>query len=124
VFVAKADFELTDGMRGMTVARVLRFFSFRLGGVTYPCALVHWFTTFGDTPDPDNGMWIVEPEYDNGYRSVSVIHVDSIVRAAHLLPIFDSSPVERSFHYTRTLDIFCAFYVNKYADHHTYEIAF
>src|SRR5882757_6441175 len=102
----------------MVVARVLRFFSFRFEGITYPCALVHWFTTFGDTPDPDNGMWIVEPEFDEtGYRSVSVIHIDSIVRAAHLLPIFDSSPVERSFHYTTTIDTFRAFYVNKYADH-------
>jgi len=125
VLIAKPNFELEDGMRGMSIARVLRFFSFYFEGVTYPCALIHWFATYGDTPDPDNGMWIVEPEYDgNGYRSVSVIHVDTIIRAAHLLPIFDSSPIERSVHYTKTLDAFRAFYVNKYADYHAYEIAF
>jgi hypothetical protein len=46
------------------------------------------------------------------------------VRAAHLLPVFDNSPVERSLHYTKTIDTFCAFYVNKYVDHHAFEIAF
>jgi len=45
---------------------------------------------FSDRPDPDTGMWIVEPEYDeNNFQSISVIHIDTILCAAHLLPIFD-----------------------------------
>ena len=127
VYVEKGGCDTDDGMRSLLIARVLLFFSFEFNGITYPCALVHWFTTFGDAPDPDTGMWIVEPEYDENtdLRSVSVIHLDSIVRAAHLLPIFDGvAPVDRTWLYTMTLDLFRGFYVNKYIDHHAFELAY
>jgi len=54
-------------------------------------------------------MWIVEPEYDKNtdLRSVSVIHVGSIVHAVHILPIFDGdAPVDHTWLYTMTLDLF------------------
>ena len=128
IYVANTlgDSEDTCGMQGLLVARVLLFFSFQADTILYPCALVHWYKTFGDGPDPDTGMWIVEPEYDeNNFRSISVIHIDTILRAAHLLPIFDGDTlIDRSWHFTRTLDIFRAFYVNKYIDHHAFETAF
>jgi len=53
--------------------------------------------------------------------NVSVIHVDSIFRAAHLLPIFDTNPLPRTLNYTLTLDSFRGFYVNNYIDYHAYE---
>ena len=77
-------------------------------------------------PDPDNGMWIVKPEFDdNKYRVMSVVHVDSIVHAAHLLPVFGGNvavPMEVNFN--NTLDIFGAFYLNKYIDYHAFETVF
>jgi hypothetical protein len=103
----------------------MAFMSFTASGITYPCALVTWFSAIGDEPCPDVGMWMVEPDLDvNGEREMSIIHLDTILRAAHLFPVHGDDPVPRHFKHTRSLDLFAAFYVNKYADHHSHEIAF
>ena len=111
-----------EGMLGLDVACVRLFFSFTYEGLKYPCALVRWFSRKGDSPDNITGMWIVEPSDDDG-ETVAVIHLDTIVRAAHLLPVFGSERVSRSLSFTDTLDKFSSFYVNKYVDHHAFEIA-
>jgi hypothetical protein len=113
-------------MRGFDIARVHLLFSFEALGETFSCALVHHFCKSFDDPDPDNGMWIVEPDLDNNnYRIMSVIHIDSVVRAAHLLPVFrGDAPVPREVNFSNTLDIFAAFYVNKYIDYHAFETVF
>jgi hypothetical protein len=115
------------GMRGLLIARVYLFFRFSFAGVEYPCALVHWYTTVSTEPDSSTGLWVVEPEYARGrpYRNMGVIHLDSIIRGAHLLPRFPSNTqVYREINYTQTLDVYQSFYVNKYIDHHAFEIAF
>ena len=113
-------------MRGLDVARVHLFFSFEVGDDLFSCALVHEHRKSSNDPDPDNGMWIVEPEYDSRtYRVMSVVHVDSIVRAAHLLPVFrGDAAVPREVNFSNTLDIYEAFYVNKYIDYHAFETLF
>ncbi|KAH9919576.1 hypothetical protein B0H21DRAFT_702115 [Amylocystis lapponica] len=122
VFVANND---ADGFRGMHVAHVRLFFSFSFQNENMPCALVEWFLPVGDGPDDDTGMWIVEPDFDfNGRRSAGVIHLDAIVRAAHLIGVYGESHLPPKFKHTDSLDAFAAFYVNKYADHHAHEIAF
>ncbi|KAI0702724.1 hypothetical protein C8Q76DRAFT_771687 [Earliella scabrosa] len=120
------DDETLPGFRGLAVVRVLLFFSFKYAnGITYPCALVSWFVTSGNAPCEETGMWIVEPQVDpHGRRVVSVIHLDCMLRAAHLLPVPDDDPISTRLRHTDTLDAFEAFYVNKYADHHAHEIAF
>ncbi|KAI0740221.1 hypothetical protein C8Q76DRAFT_765248 [Earliella scabrosa] len=120
------DDENLPGFRGLAVVRVLLFFSFKYAnGVTYPCALVSWFVTSGNAPCPETGMWIVELQVDpHGRRMVSVINLDCMLRAAHLLPVPDDDPIPTRLKHTDTLDAFEAFYVNKYADHHAHEIAF
>lgn len=114
------------GMRGLDVARVRLFFSFSLEGVQYPCALVHWFSRVGDSPDDKTGMWVVKPVADepDGESRATILHLDTIVRGAHLLPVFGHRHVSRTSSSTDTLDRFTSFYVNKYADHHSFEIAF
>jgi len=114
------------GMRGLLVARVYLFFRFSYSGIDYPCALVHWFSTHGDEPHPDTNLWIVEPEFARqGRRHMSIIHIDSIVRGAHLLPRFPSdAPVYLEVNYMNVLDLYTSFYVNKFIDHHAFEIAF
>lgn len=113
------------GLRGLYVARVRLFFSFTHKNKCYPCALVEWFLTVGDQPDDLTGLWIVEPDIDDvGRRVTSVIHLDSIVRAAHLLPVFGKGFLPVDFDFSYSLDAFRLFYVNKYADHHANEIAF
>jgi len=115
-----------EGMRGLDVARVRLFFSFSYEGVQYPCALVCWFSREGDSPDNTTGMWIVEPDTsdDDGETLTSIIHLDTILRAAHLLPVFGSEHVSWTLSFTDTLDTFSSFYINKYVDHHAFEIAF
>ncbi|KAF9790878.1 hypothetical protein BJ322DRAFT_998750, partial [Thelephora terrestris] len=114
------------GARGFEVARVHLFFSFALEEEVFECALVHEFCKSFDDPDPNNCMWVFEPDYDrDGFRLMSVIHIDSIVRAAHLLPVFkDDTPIPREINFTHTLDAFKAFYLNKYIDYHSFETLF
>ncbi|KAG1750512.1 uncharacterized protein EDB91DRAFT_1235038 [Suillus paluster] len=104
------------GMRGMIIGRVKLFFSFAFKGVTYPCALIDRFSRMGRGPDLITGMWKVKPE--------SVEHVDTILRSAHLIPVFGSGPLPDGFHFAHSLDVFNSYYVNKYADHHAHEIVF
>ncbi|KAJ6576363.1 hypothetical protein B0H10DRAFT_2345165 [Mycena sp. CBHHK59/15] len=113
------------GFRGLIAARVLLFMSFKYRGVTYPCALVTWFSAIGDEPCPDVGMWMVQPNVDNrGRRVMDIIHVDTILRGAHLIGIYSENFLPRHFKYSESLDRFKAFYINKYTDHHAHEIAF
>ncbi|KAJ7254999.1 hypothetical protein B0H12DRAFT_1016654 [Mycena haematopus] len=113
------------GFRGLLAARVLLFMSFKHLGITYPCALVTWFSAIGDEPCRDVGMWMVEPDVDGrGRRMLDIIHVDTILRGAHLIGIYGDKFLPRHFKYSDSLDQFKAFYINKYADHHANEIAF
>ncbi|KAG1847045.1 hypothetical protein F4604DRAFT_1884073 [Suillus subluteus] len=93
------------------------FFSFKHDGVYYPCAFVHWFKW-------NTGMWVVEPEtLEDGTRFASVIHLDCIFRAAHLMPVFGYEFVPTYLSYMQTLNAFRTYYVNKYIDHQAFEIA-
>ncbi|KAG1814299.1 uncharacterized protein BJ212DRAFT_1447590 [Suillus subaureus] len=117
-----------DGIHGMEVVHVLCFFSFHYGCdlETFPCALVHWFKLVSDEPNPGNGMWMVKPSFldlELNTQELSIIHVDTIVCAAHLLPIFGEEFVPEKATFHETLDTYCGFYVNKFADHHSFEIA-
>jgi hypothetical protein len=120
-------FVITDpnahGMQGMDIAQVLTFFSFRLRGVYYPCAVVRWFNRVGNTPDDNTGMWMVEPSSVDHHAHFAVIHVDTIFRSAHLIPVYGTDMLPLTIKSHHVLDIFTLFYVNKYADHHAFEIA-
>ena len=114
-----------EGFHGLLVARVRLFMSVVHNKVTYPCALVSWFSTIGDLPCPDTGMWKVAPDFDlTGGRAMSVIHLDTVLRSAHLMGVAGSNfiPLDLKFH--NSLDAFKEFYVNKYIDHHSHEIVF
>lgn len=114
-----------EGMRGLDVARVRAFFSFKLRGIDYPCALVHWFSRVGDEPDKNTGMWVVEPDFNfAGSPSAAIIHLDSILRAAHLMGICGKDFLPRNLTFSDSLDAFHSYYVNKFIDHHAFEIAF
>ena len=103
------------------------FFSFKYDNIHYPCALVHWFLTNGDTPDDETGMWVVQPDYLAHWKCfLEVIHLDTILRSAHLIGVLgaDFLPSYPKIDSTMSLDSFKSFYVNKYADHHAHEIVF
>jgi hypothetical protein len=122
VFVNTAS---EDGINGMEIGRVLCFFSFQHSRETFPCALIHWFELIANEPNPDTGMWMVRPSLHAKSRSreLSIVHVDTIVRACHLLPIFDADFAPENITLHNVLDLWPRFYVNKFVDHHAFAIA-
>ena len=64
---------------------------------------------------------MVEP--DEGDEGMDVIHLNSVLRAAHLIGAAGERPIPK-IRFTDSLDAFHSFYINKYADHHAHEIAF
>ncbi|KAH9957162.1 hypothetical protein BJV74DRAFT_789958, partial [Russula compacta] len=113
-----------EAMRGLDVVHIQVLFSFEFHGKWYPCALVHWFSRIGDDPDEDTGMWIVWPELDDDQPIISVIHLDCIVCAAHLIGVYGSLPIPKDLSFHKSLEVFLSFYVNKFIDHHAFSIAF
>lgn len=116
--------EEKSGMRGMSVVRVKLFYSFKYDGVEYPCAFVEWFKRVGRARDSAVGMWKVKPDIEHRERVSSVLHLDTFLRGAHLLPTFGSSFLPLDFDSTHALDAFQAYYVNQYADHNSHELVF
>ena len=114
------------GMRGLHVARVFLFFRFTLDDVSYPCAIIQWYEFTDDVPDEDTGLWVVKPGYLNDEQYIRVIHIESIIRAAHLIPVFGDKmvPEAHELNSGETLDNYMLFYVNKYVDYHAHELAF
>jgi hypothetical protein len=112
-----------SGIRGLDVVHLLALFSFFWLDEYYPCALVRWFTHVADEPDNITGMWVVRPD-DNadGSPAVEVIHLDTVLRAAHLLPVFGDGFVPIELSAEQSLDKFPSFYINKYIDHHAFEL--
>ena len=115
------------GFRGMDVTRALSFFSFSFLDQLYPCAVVHWFDHVSDVPDEAIGMWVVKPSVTAARQpKIAVIHVESIFRSVHLIPVYTvAAPfLSQGIRPNDSYNQFCLFYVNKYADHHAFATAF
>ncbi|TFK72995.1 hypothetical protein BDN72DRAFT_894243 [Pluteus cervinus] len=113
------------GFRKLHVAQVIFFFSFTLNEINYPCALVEWFVPEGDAPSPSTGLWVVSRETsERGKRVRSVIHLNTILRAAHLIGVAGETFIPNDFKADESLGRFKKFYVNKYADYQAHEVAF
>ncbi|KAG0701117.1 hypothetical protein DFH29DRAFT_1052229 [Suillus ampliporus] len=94
----------------LEIARVRVFFSFNYAGTAYPCAVVRWFDVTGDSPDPEMGMWM----YHTCGHHLSCCSPIPIY-GHHFVPLIITLHV--------SYDAFWAYYVNKYVDHHAFEIA-
>ena len=123
VFIGK-DSEV-EGFAGLYVARVKLFISFTVqDGVDYRCALVEWFSTYRDSPCEETGLWRVVPDRDaRGRHVASLIHIDTILRGAHLIGVAGHQMLPKTLTHDQSLDVFRCFYVNKYVDYHAHEIA-
>lgn len=114
------------GMNGMVIGRICLFFSFTSDLTRYPCALVEWYVPT-DGIDEDTGMWVVTPEFEHGIsgrRTLAIIHLDCIARAAHLIPVFGSLLVHEELYFSNSLDVYQSYFVNNNADHHCYEFLY
>ena len=114
-----------DPLHGLDVCRTFLFFSFVHKNKLYSCALIQWYSLISDKPDEDTGMWMVEPDiHSDGSRHLAVVHIDTIYRAAHLMPAYCTAQfIDRSLGMHDSLDYFSLFYINKFADHNAFEIA-
>ena len=114
----------TCGILGLEVACAHLFFSFTLDGITYPCTLVHWFSRPTDIPNDLTGMYTVEPDrLPNGQPATAVVHLDTVFRVAHLIPVFSNQlALSKHQRHEQMLDQFSEFYVNKYIDYHAFEV--
>lgn len=82
-------------------------------------AYVEWFSPLPARPDPKHGMYRVSRPAEKSRRSASVIAVESIVRSVHLIPQF--GPVmPRGCNSFTALELCNSFYVNPFADVHSY----
>ncbi|KAI5992849.1 hypothetical protein EDC04DRAFT_2872713 [Pisolithus marmoratus] len=110
----------TKGMLGLDVAHVLCFFLFKHLGTEYPCAVICWFDCVGDGPN-NTGMWVV---HTCNAQDIAIIHIDTIYCAAQLIPVYasqhgiDPASIKPNESYNK----FQFYYVNKFADHHAFEI--
>lgn len=113
---------IPNTVRDFNIARVRSFFSSTYCGVLYSFALVHDFTFIGKKSDNETGMWIVRRPRSPRAR---VVLLNSIYRAAHLIPVYHAArvPVQKTQTPERCLDDYEFFYVNKFIDHHAFEIA-
>ncbi|KAF8808348.1 hypothetical protein BYT27DRAFT_7222939 [Phlegmacium glaucopus] len=94
-----------DGAGGFEIACIFLFFSFKRNCVVYHCALVQWFSFVGVEPNEETGLWKVEPDLrDSGEPHFAIIHIDTTTT------MHSSS------------DTYNIFYVNKFADHHAFEV--
>ncbi|KAG1718621.1 hypothetical protein EDB19DRAFT_1649991 [Suillus lakei] len=114
-----------DGMLSMDVVQIFCFFSFTFtNSCTYPCALVQWFHCIAKEQDELTGMWMVAPSFNNDRScDLSIIHIDSIICSAHLLPIFGTQLVSHSLQFHNSLDVYRGFYINQFIDHHAFALA-
>lgn len=111
------------GMYGLDIVRILAFFSFVSQSKCYPCAVVRWFDRVGDKPDTDTGMRVVCPAFTAQCRpSVGVIHVDTLYRAVHLIPLYATRLVSRNLKPHHSYDSFTTFYINTFIDHHAFSL--
>jgi hypothetical protein len=111
-------------IRGLNVVRLLAVFSFIWSGKYYPCALVRWFKHMAEEVDTSMGLWVVQPDNNaDGSPAVRVIHLDSVLCVAHLMPVFGDRMMPLGLTPDCTLDIFQSFYVNKYIDYHAFKLA-
>ncbi|KAI0246864.1 hypothetical protein BJV78DRAFT_1092561, partial [Lactifluus subvellereus] len=128
VFVSVGD--EAEAMNGLLVARVWLLFSYfdPYHSKDVPCALVTWFIHPSDNPerDKDTGMWKLQREQDvDGEQPVGpvqVIHLDTILRGAHLLPCYGSGFLPVELKHTDSLDAWDCYFVNHFIDQHAHEL--
>jgi hypothetical protein len=108
------------GMHGLDVIHILLFFLFTFEAVTYPCALVHWFSLVNEEHDEDTSMWVVQPEVTDGLPIISVTHLNCIFQAAHLLPVFGDNPIPENISPHNSLDTCCHHHIFSHTKYNPY----
>jgi hypothetical protein len=115
-------------INSFSIARVRLFFSFNYNHASYECALVHDYQIVNPSPDEITGMAIVKRAMRRSLPRARVVPLNDILRAAHLIPVFSqlgNKKIPKKYKHEFTLDdhqLFKQFYVNRFVDHHAFEI--
>lgn len=75
--------------KGFSLGKSICVFLFTYLYYHHSCALVDWFSTHGNKPDEETGMWVVK--LDLGQRGIHrrrVISIDTIICSAHLILVY------------------------------------
>ena len=68
---------------------------------------------------------MVEPDLDEtGSPLAAIIYLDTVLRVAHLMGMCRETSIPKTLTYDNSLDAFYSFYVNKFINHHAFEIVF
>lgn len=112
-------------INSFSVAQVRLFFSFEYHQVSYECTLVYDYQVVNPFPDEVTGMAIVKRARRGSAR---IVPLNDILRAVHLIPVFSelgTKRIPKKYKHELTLgdrQLFKLFYVNKFVDHHAFEI--
>jgi len=90
-----------------------------------PCALVTWFIHQDDNPECDEvtRMWKLQREQSiDGQHPIQVIHLNTILHGAHLLPCYGKGFLPVELKYTNALDTWISYFVNQFIDNHAHEL--
>ena len=114
---------LVPGPHGLSVAWLHLLFSFTKSNTCHNVALIQWYSYLGDSPDEDTGMWAIKKEREsNGLPIIDFIYIDAIVQSCQLLPIYGRGMIPCQVTHMTSFNCFQAYYVNKFADHHLFEL--
>ena len=114
---------LAPGPYGLSVAQLRILFSFTIKGIHREVALIKWFSYVGNSPDEDTRMWVVQREkQQDGSPLMDFIFVDTILQSCHLLPMYEEVMISSDITHMTSLTNFKIFYVNKFADHHSFKL--
>ena len=87
---------------------------------------MYWFDHVEDGLDDDIGMCVVKPSITATRQpKITVIHTDTIFHTVHLIPVYAKAvPIHPQEIPNQLHDYFHFFYINKYADHHSFTMTF
>lgn len=123
VFVKVSDDVEIMPVDGMLIAQVLLFsFYDPIIRQVILCALVNWFMPVLDQHDKVMGTWEVKIEMVGVRPTLKVIHLNSIMQGAHLLPAYGRGFLSEDFNFRDALDAFQSDFVNNLIDYHTHEL--
>jgi hypothetical protein len=121
------DMPNEKAINSLSISQVRLFFIFFYQQKAHSCALVHDFEAVIDcTRTEITGMAIVKRAMQGNQPRARVIALHDILRAVHLIPVFsDGGAIPKGYNHESILTDykrFKRFYVNKYIDHHAFEI--
>jgi len=115
-------------INSFSIARARLFFSFDYNHASYECALVQDYQVVNPSLDEITGMAIVKRAMRRSLPRARVVPLNDILRAVHLIPVFSqlgNKKIPKKYKHEFTLDdhqLFKQFYVNRFVDHHAFEI--